>query len=92
MGGKSSTQHERFFRLFAIDNILMSDCSASGVYSHQTLSSLPWNSTEIVRFLKPAKIFFPKKSRCFFPKKNELFKFNKGEKSAVECVSKDIVS
>ena len=63
-------------------------------FFHQILSNLPYNATEIVRFLKTFKtsVFF-ETIDGFFGKKNSNFcKITKGDKFAVECISNGIIS
>ena len=57
MGGKSSTQCERFLRCLPIDNDEKSDYSALENFHHQIKANLPYNATEIVRFVKIYEIW-----------------------------------
>ena len=89
MGGKSSTQHERFLtRCLQIDNVR--HFPNSKIFHQQITAKLPQNATEIVRFLKTYEIlgFFEKVDEFF--RKKTFSKSLKSGKFAVEYVSNAI--
>ena len=88
MGGKSSTQHERFLtRCLQIDNVR--HFPNSKIFHKQITAKLPQNATEIIRFLKTYEIlgFFEKVDEFF---RKNIFKIAKSGKFAVEYVSNAI--
>ena len=93
MGGKSSTQLERFFfqLCLPIDNVWMFDCSASGIFLspnyRKFAAECHWNS-KISQNVQNLVLF--EKIEGFSAKINMLFfKIVKGGKFTVESVSND---
>ena len=89
MEGKSSNQGGAFCQ-FTEQNAQILNLK---IFYHQVIAYLPYNKTEIVRFLKYIRNgYFLKKNMDFFGKKTGFFfKIGKGGKFSVECVSNAII-
>ena len=57
-------------------------------FHHQTIANLPYNATEIVRFLKYVRKLGVIKKVGFFEKKLKFFKIGKGGKFADDIIFK----